>query len=238
MKTDCKALEPPPLNPEKSFREGINFSTLTFDAAYGFVPASAGMRPRIFRDADNSIDDDASHELIDSESARRAGIGRGRGRGQGVNHFAALSRALGGCPTTLSHVQRAHNPIHRGLPRSPWKKKAAGRREREREKKTGCRCVLRFRQRRQRNDKRFRPLPNDLSVFVSRLIYEWGPRETELARRRSLSRCLVPISLYLPSQPVVHGGIRATLFSQLAAFSLPFGIETPVKNLLHPPFFF
>lgn len=146
-------------------------------------------------------------KFIDRESTGRIG------RGRGVNHFAALSRAR-----RLSHdiVSRTAS-TQRGLsgPRDHREKKAAGREERE-----GNGLSVRFAVSATSATERqkVRPLPNDLSVFVSRLIYEWGPRETEPTRR--LSRAIVSISLYLPSRPVVHGGIRATLFSQLAAFSL------------------
>jgi len=61
----------------ESFGEG-SFLELTFDAAYVFVPAPAGMRSRIPRDADNTstaMTMMLHAKLIDSESAGR--IGRG-----------------------------------------------------------------------------------------------------------------------------------------------------------------
>ena len=92
------------------------------------------------------------------------------------------------------------------------------------------------------------PLPNDLSVFVSRLIHRRDPRETELLLSLSLSLplslsrsvslslarafalfSLDSFSLFL-FRPVADGRLHTRCFH-----SLPFrhGGKTPVKNL--PP---
>jgi len=212
----------------ESFGEG-SFLELTFDAAYVFVPAPAGMRSRIPRDADNTstaMTMMLHAKLIDSESAGRIG------RGWGVNHFAALSRAWRLSHDIVSRTASEHTTGSVGpSPRSLGEKGGWAKRE----KKTGCRCVLRFRQRRQRNDKRFAPCLTTFRFSFHGLYTSGALVKPSWSCR--LSRAIVFISLYLLSRPVVHGGIRATLFSQLAALSLSlsFGVETPVKNLPSPP---
>lgn len=153
--------------------------------------------------------------------------GPNRPRPRRKSSRGALSRSAAVPRHCLTYSEHTTGPV--GPPRSPGEK--GGRAKRE--KKTGCRCVLRFRQRRQRNDKRFAPCLTTFRFSFHGLYTSRGPRETEPAHR--LSRAAVTNSLHLPSRPVVHGGIRATLFSQLAAFSLSFGVETPVKNLPSPP---
>jgi len=183
------------------------------------------MRPRIPRDADNNVDsddDDASRET------HRQRVGRpNRPRPRRKSFRGALPRSAAVPRHCLTYGEHTTGLV--GASEIPGRKRRPGE-ERE-ENGLSVRFAVSATSATERQ--KVRPLPNDLSVFVSRLIYEWGPRETEPVRR--LSRALLSVSLYLPSRPVVHGGIRATLFSQLAAFSLSFGVETPVKNLPSPP---
>lgn len=148
----------------------------------------------------HSVDDDDA-KLIDSESAAsrgRVGIGRGRG----VNHFAALSRALGGCLTTLSHV---HDRGPSGSPEiSVEEKDGLGRRER-RKRVVGAFCG--FGNVGNGTTKGFAPCLTTFR-FSFHGLYTSGALVKPSRPVADPSRAVVPISLYLPSRPVVHGGIR------------------------------
>lgn len=164
---------------------------------------------RIPRDADNNVDcdDEASRET----HRQRVG-GPNRPRPRRKSFRGALPRSLAVPQHCLTYSEHTTGPV--GPPRSPGEKGDRAKRE----KKTGCRCVLRFRQRRQRNDKRFAPCLTTFR-FSFHGLYTSGAL-MKPSRPADLSRTTVSISLYLPFRPVVHGGIRVTLFSQLAAFSL------------------
>lgn len=93
-----------------------------------------------------------SMTTLGAKTHRQRAGGPNRPRTEKRKSFrGALPRSAAVPRHCLTYGERTTGPV--GPSRSPGEK--GGRAKRE--KKTGCRCVLRFRLRRQRNDKRFAP---------------------------------------------------------------------------------
>lgn len=187
---------------------------MTLDAAHGSAPGICRyVYQRAPYDANNTTTSTTMTNATQRETHRRRVGGPNRPRPRRKS-FSWRSLALASAVPRHCLTYGEHNA-------APKEKDDIGRGER-RNGLSGRFAVSASATERQK----VRPLPNNLSVFVSRLIYEWGPRETEPAPAVSLS-----LSFGLFFRPVgSRWHTRLAVFTACRFLSLPFGVETPVKT--------